>query len=328
MLSSEDDVGAGGYGLGDLVEGVALDLDDHARPARPGPGRPPRRCRAAAEVVVLDEDGVGQAAPVVGAPAGPDRRLLQGPEARAVSCGCRRIAARLRRRRRRRRRRVRVATPDRWPRKLSAVRSPVSTDRSGPVDLAERTCPAPSVSPSAAAQVTVTDGSSWAKTSVATAVPARTPATPGHEAPAAGGVGRDERHRRDVAERRRGPRPAPGPRRPRTADGGRRSRRADMLHARARRRRPAPAGAGRRRVDEPLERLCGVRVVERGGGAPRDSRRSVAAVTTAAATVGEAAQLPGGGLVGQPGGDAVVGHGRPPPGGAAPARRRPRMTPA
>src|SRR5438309_5563424 len=70
--------------------------------------------------------------------------------------------------------RVRVAMPDRWPRKLSADRSPVRTDRSGPLTVPSR-WPAASVSPSAAAQVTVTAGSSWANTSLATAVPARTP---------------------------------------------------------------------------------------------------------------------------------------------------------
>src|SRR5207302_3767693 len=57
-----------------------------AGPAGPGPphglGDP-----AVTEVVVLDEDGVGQVAPVVGAAAGPDGGLLQGPEARGGLAG-------------------------------------------------------------------------------------------------------------------------------------------------------------------------------------------------------------------------------------------------
>ena len=58
--------------------------------------RPGHRCRARstasvidspAEVVVLHQHGLGQAAPVVVAAAGPDRRLLQGPEARGGLAG-------------------------------------------------------------------------------------------------------------------------------------------------------------------------------------------------------------------------------------------------
>ena len=59
---------------------------------------------------------------------------------------------------------------------VEAERSPVRIERSGPVTVPKR-CPAARASPSAAAQVTVTAGSSWAKTSVAGAVPASTPAT-------------------------------------------------------------------------------------------------------------------------------------------------------
>ena len=71
-------------------------------------------------------------------------------------------------------RRVSDATPDRWHRKLSAVRSAVSTDASGPVTVAI-TSPGPTRSPSARCQVTVTAGSTRANVSAAQAVPATTP---------------------------------------------------------------------------------------------------------------------------------------------------------
>src|SRR5581483_8288678 len=76
----EHEVGAGRLGLRHLVEGVALHLDGDPGPAAAGPVEG-FFDRAVPEVVVFDEDGVGQVAPVVGAAAGPDGGLLQGPEA-------------------------------------------------------------------------------------------------------------------------------------------------------------------------------------------------------------------------------------------------------
>ncbi len=65
---------------------VALHLDHPARPQVPGPGHR-LGDRRPAEVVVLDQHGLGQAAPVVVAAAGPDRGLLQRPEARRGLAG-------------------------------------------------------------------------------------------------------------------------------------------------------------------------------------------------------------------------------------------------
>ena len=100
--------------------------------------RPGQRSRAvatasviddAAQVVVLDQQPVRQVAPVVAAAAGAHRRLGQRPQARARSCGCPRPGPTRRPPRPRRTRDVRVAMPDRWPRKFSAVRSPVRIER-------------------------------------------------------------------------------------------------------------------------------------------------------------------------------------------------------
>ena len=65
-----------------------LDLDRHVRERRADP--PVRRGDAAGRqlVVVLDHGDVVEAHALVGAAAGPDRVLLQGPQARAWSCGC------------------------------------------------------------------------------------------------------------------------------------------------------------------------------------------------------------------------------------------------
>ncbi len=78
----------------DLLEPVALDLDHAPRPEPAGPGHG-LADRHAPEVVVLDEHGLGQAAPVVVAAARPHGRLLEGPQARrrlaGVQHACRRI---------------------------------------------------------------------------------------------------------------------------------------------------------------------------------------------------------------------------------------------
>ena len=89
-------------------------------------------------------------------------------------------------------RRVSEATPDRWHRKLSALRSPVSTDRSGP-DTSPTLVPGLTASPSSTSHCTCTSGSSCANTSVGArgardhAVGAR------HDVDGRGGVGGDER---------------------------------------------------------------------------------------------------------------------------------------
>ena len=88
-------VGAGAGGLGHLVERVALDLDHPPRPQRAGPADRVGDARAG-QVVVLDQHGVGQPGAVVGAAAGPHRRLLEHAQARrrlaGVEHGHRRVA--------------------------------------------------------------------------------------------------------------------------------------------------------------------------------------------------------------------------------------------
>ena len=89
----------------------------------------------AGEVVVLHQHEVRQRAAVVHAAAGAHRGLLERTQAGQRLAGVpapapRSPAASTKRR-------VAVATPERWHRKLSAVRSPVSTDRSGPRHLAD-----------------------------------------------------------------------------------------------------------------------------------------------------------------------------------------------
>ena len=83
--------------------------------------------------------------------AGPHRRLLQRAQARGASCGCPRSGPCRPWRRRRRSGGSVVATPDRWHRKFSAVRSPVRIDASGPVTV-PTTCCGATASPSTAAQ--------------------------------------------------------------------------------------------------------------------------------------------------------------------------------
>ena len=108
---------------------VALDLD--AAPGHSSPGSEHGgRDRRAREVVVLDQHHVGQRSR--GGWPRPRRapRPSPAPAARAGSCGCR--GPRHRRRRRSTNCRVSDAIPDRWHRKLSAVRSPVRIERRGP----------------------------------------------------------------------------------------------------------------------------------------------------------------------------------------------------
>ena len=123
--------GAGVEQLAELVERGHLDLHRQARVARPH--RVVRRHHAAGgeHVVVLDQGLVGQGGPVVDAAAAAHGVLLQGPEARAWSCGCRGPAPRCPPARRPSGT-VAVATPDRWHRKFSAVRSAVSSAGTGP----------------------------------------------------------------------------------------------------------------------------------------------------------------------------------------------------
>src|SRR5262245_29349500 len=73
---------------------------------------------------------------------------------------------------------VRVATPDRWPRKFSAVRSAVRMGASGPRTSAMAT-PAVTRSPSSAHQASSSWGSTWRKASMAQSRPARMPSARG-----------------------------------------------------------------------------------------------------------------------------------------------------
>ena len=101
-----------------------------ARPAQPGP---PHRLGDAevAEVVVLDQDPLGQVAAVVHAATGAHRRLLEGAQARRRLAGVPDAGAAVRRPARSGA--CSVAMPERWPRKFSAVRSAVrmARERSG-----------------------------------------------------------------------------------------------------------------------------------------------------------------------------------------------------
>ena len=75
--------------------------------------------------------------------------------------------------------RVRVATPDRWVSRLSAVRSAVSRSRTGPVAVSS-TSPGRTMSPSAAVIRTLTRPCpTTAKTKATTGRPATTPASRG-----------------------------------------------------------------------------------------------------------------------------------------------------
>ena len=152
----------------------------------------------AGEVVVLDQHEVGQRAAVVHAAPGAHRRLLDraqpGQRLAGVPDPCRRSPAASTNRR------VSVATPDRWHRKLSAVRSPVSTERKRPATPRRPWCRGRRRRRRRAASCTATAGSSCANTSVAHAVPASTPSARATTSAVALRVGGDERGG-EVAER-------------------------------------------------------------------------------------------------------------------------------
>ena len=78
------------------------------------------------DVVLLDQDRVVEAHAVVAPAAGEHRRLLQRRAAPASSCACRGSRAPVPATASTKRA-VSVATPERWPRKLSAVRSAASS---------------------------------------------------------------------------------------------------------------------------------------------------------------------------------------------------------
>ena len=140
MLSTQHQVGAGLDGHLDLLEGVALDLARSGRASGAGPAPPPPRWRRPARWLSLSR-----------MPSESEPRWLAPPPARTAAFSrARRPGVVLRVSRMRAvgpaastKRRVRVATPERWPSRLRAVRSAVSTDASGPLDPA-RTCPASS----------------------------------------------------------------------------------------------------------------------------------------------------------------------------------------
>ena len=130
----QHDVDAGVARLGHLLERVALDLDDAHRPARAGPldrlGEAER-----GEVVVLDQHRVGERLAVVEAAARAHRGLLHAAQAGQRLAGVEdaglpargaHVTARQRARR-----------PSSGSRKLSATRSPVSTERSEPAHRAD-----------------------------------------------------------------------------------------------------------------------------------------------------------------------------------------------
>ena len=123
-------VGAGLHGHLDLVEGVALHL---ARSGRASGRLAPATAASmddAGQVVVLD----------AGCPSDSEPRWLTPPPARTAAFSRARSPGVVLRVSRIRavapaastKRRVRVATPERWPSRLRAVRSAVSTDASGP----------------------------------------------------------------------------------------------------------------------------------------------------------------------------------------------------
>ena len=147
-----------------------------ARPAALGRGATASVMAMPAEVVVLDEHGVGERARWLVAAAGAHRRLLEGPQARAWSCGCRGPDRRVGRRGpASTKRRVRVATPERWQRKLSAVRSAVRIERSGPVTSTTSRPAASVVAVGRHASRPRPSGRPRRKVSVAQARPASTP---------------------------------------------------------------------------------------------------------------------------------------------------------
>ena len=88
-----------------------------------------------------------------------------------------------------------MATPERWPRKLSAVRSAVRIERSGPSTVATTGRRRRPRRRRPASQVTSSAGSTWAKASTAQARPATTPVGPAHHVDRGPAVGRHQRRR-------------------------------------------------------------------------------------------------------------------------------------
>ena len=238
---------------------------------RPGHQRAGRGHRLgdadAGQVVVLHQHGVGQAGAVVGAAAGAHRRLLEGAQAGRRLAGVedpgRRVGGRAPRRRTAR---VSVATPDRWQRKLSAVRSAVRIERSGARHLHDR-----GAGRHLAAVGDVPDdarprGRPARRPRARTARPATTPSCRGH-ARELGGRRRPGTSAAVRSPSGRGPRPGPAPRRRATAPG---VRHGSVRVGRLRRSRRARG----RRVpvdDAAAPRRVGVGVVAPGVGA-RGSR--------------------------------------------------------
>ena len=161
--------------LDHLLDPVALDFDAAARPLLAAPRRDGLADAEPPEVVVLHEHHLGQRAAVVHAAAGAHGRLLEraqpGQRLAGVPDACataRRVG-----------RGVDEAAgdgrdPERWQRKLSAVRSAVRTEASGPSTV-PRTSPGATRSPSADPSTARRPASTWRKVSVAHAVPASTP---------------------------------------------------------------------------------------------------------------------------------------------------------
>ena len=120
-----------GHRLVELCQRVDLELDLHQM-ADAGPGPLHRRPHSAGDgdVVVLDQHRIIQAEPVVGSAADPHRVFLREPQPRHRFAGAAdlrlvpSIASAMPR--------VAEATPLRWQRKFSAVRSAVSMPRAGP----------------------------------------------------------------------------------------------------------------------------------------------------------------------------------------------------
>ena len=221
--------GAGVDGLVELGQRGDLDLDVATTGRRERRAGRLRHAAGDGDVVVLDQQRVGQPDAVVDAAAGDDGRLLQQPQPGVVLRVSRTtqpvpatVAAKAA---------VRVATPERWVRKFRAVRSPTRIDASGPRPRPS-TCPAATASPSRTRGRPSTSGSTAAKVRATRSVPATTPsaratssASPGHvrrDRRGGGGVGGAALAPESRRARPRGPRPAHGRRprrRPATASG-------------------------------------------------------------------------------------------------------------
>ena len=93
--------------------------------------------RHTSEVVVLDQHRLGETPAVVVSSARTHRGLLERPQARGRLPGVEYPGGRVRLATAATKSAVSDATPDRWPRKLNAVRSEVRIDRSGPADFCD-----------------------------------------------------------------------------------------------------------------------------------------------------------------------------------------------